>query len=126
MARRRPPPARVRTTRPRPLAQSPVRLLEQPPRLRLIIRAAPQRLLVPLLPRLLQEVAKRLEKHLRGGDIARGNTAFSMLYIVGGLVGRPLTGAAMDLFGEPGLGWTLAGFYAAAALAALLAMRRSG
>ena len=65
-------------------------------------------------------------QHLRGGDIARGNTAFSMLYIVGGLVGRPLTGAAMDLFGEPGLGWTLAGFYAAAALAALLAMRRSG
>ena len=65
-------------------------------------------------------------QHLRGGDIARGNTAFSMLYIVGGLVGRPLTGAAMDLFGEPGLGWTLAGFYAAAALAALLAMRRPG
>jgi MFS family permease len=65
-------------------------------------------------------------QHLRGGDIARGNTAFSMLYIVGGLVGRPLTGAAMDVFGEPGLGWTLAGFYAAAALAALLAMRRRG
>ncbi len=65
-------------------------------------------------------------QHLRGGDIARGNTAYSMLYIVGGLVGRPLTGAAMDVFGEPGLGWTLAGFYAAAALAALLAMRRPG
>jgi len=65
-------------------------------------------------------------RHLGGGDIARGNTAFSMLYIVGGLVGRPLTGAAMDVFGEPGLGWTLAGFYAAAALAALLAMRRPG
>ena len=65
-------------------------------------------------------------QRISGGDIARGNTAFSMLYIVGGLVGRPLAGAAMDVFGDPGLGWTLAGFYAAAALAALLAMRRPG
>jgi len=64
-------------------------------------------------------------KQISGGDIARGNTAFSLLYIVGGLVGRPLAGAAMDVFGEPGLGWTLAVFYVAAALAALLAMRRA-
>ena len=67
-----------------------------------------------------------LGQRLRGGDIARGNTAFSMLYILGGLVGRPLTGAAMDAFGEPGLGWTVALFYAAATLAALLALRRAG
>jgi MFS family permease len=64
-------------------------------------------------------------QQISGGDIARGNTAFSLLYIVGGLVGRPLAGAAMDVFGEPGLGWTLAVFYVAAALAALLAMRRA-
>ena len=55
-----------------------------------------------------------------GGDIARANTAFSMLYILGGLVGRPLTGAAMDAIGDPGLGMTLAVFYAIAAVAALL------
>jgi MFS family permease len=58
------------------------------------------------------------------GDIARANTAFSMLYIVGGLIGRPLAGAAMDAVGDPGLGWTLAVFYAIAAVASLLAFHR--
>ena len=67
-----------------------------------------------------------LGQRFRGGDIARANTAFSMIYIVGGLVGRPITGAAMDVIGDPGLGWTLACFYGAATLAALLAMRRPG
>lgn len=67
-----------------------------------------------------------LGQRFNGGDIARANTAFSMLYIVGGLVGRPLAGAAMDAVGDPGLGWTLAFFYLAAALFALLAMRRRG
>jgi MFS family permease len=61
-----------------------------------------------------------------GGDIARANTAFSMLYILGGLVGRPLTGAAMDVIGDPGLGATLAVFYVIAGIAALLAFRRPG
>ena len=55
-----------------------------------------------------------LGQRFRGGDIARANTAFSMIYILGGLVGRPLAGAAMDAFGDPGLGWTLAVFYAIA------------
>jgi MFS family permease len=67
-----------------------------------------------------------LGQRFRGGDIARANTAFSMLYILGGLVGRPLTGAAMDRFGDAGLGWTLAVFYLSASLAALLALRRPG
>ena len=31
-----------------------------------------------------------LGQHFNGGDIARANTAFSMLYILGGLIGRPL------------------------------------
>lgn len=65
-----------------------------------------------------------LGRRFRGGDIARANTAFSLLYILGGLIGRPITGAAMDAIGDPGLGWTLAVFYAAAAVAALLALRR--
>jgi MFS family permease len=67
-----------------------------------------------------------LGQRFRGGDIARANTAFSLIYVAGGLVGRPLTGAAMDMFGDPGLGWTLAVFYGAATLAALLAMQRRG
>ncbi|MBV8393125.1 MAG: MFS transporter [Alphaproteobacteria bacterium] len=65
-----------------------------------------------------------LGQRFNGGDIARANTAFSMIYIMGGLVGRPLTGGAMDRFGEPGLGWTLAFFYVALAVASLLAMQR--
>ena len=65
-----------------------------------------------------------LGQRIGGGDIARANTAFSMLYIFGGLVGRPLAGAAMDAVGDPGLGWTLAIFYSIAGIAALLAFHR--
>jgi MFS family permease len=67
-----------------------------------------------------------LGQRFSGGDIARANTAFSMLYIVGGLVGRPIAGGAMDAFGDPGLGGSLAIFYLAAGLFALLALRRRG
>jgi MFS family permease len=67
-----------------------------------------------------------LGQRLKAGDIARGNTAFSMLYILGGLVSRPIAGAAMDVVGDPGLGWTLALCYGAATLAGLLALRRPG
>jgi MFS family permease len=67
-----------------------------------------------------------LGQRFSGGDIARANTAFSLVYIFGGLIGRPLTGGAMDVFGEPGLGGTLAIFYAITAIAALLALRRPG
>jgi MFS family permease len=65
-----------------------------------------------------------LGQRIGGGDIARANTAYSMLYILGGLVGRPLAGGAMDAFGGPGLGWTLAAFYSIAGAAALLAFHR--
>jgi MFS family permease len=67
-----------------------------------------------------------LGRRFRGGDIARANTAFTMLYILGGLIGRPVTGAAMDWLGDPGLGWTLAFFYGLAGITALLALRRRG
>ncbi len=66
-----------------------------------------------------------LGQRFRGGDMARANTAYSLIYILGGLAGRPLTGAAMDAFGDPGLGWTLAVFYVAACVAAVVAWRRS-
>lgn len=65
-----------------------------------------------------------LGQRFRGGDMARANTAFSLIYILGGLVGRPLTGGAMDWLGDPGLGWTLALFYVAACAAAVVAWRR--
>ena len=65
-----------------------------------------------------------LGRQFRDLDMARANTAFSMLYILGGLIGRPLTGGAMDAMGDAGLGWTVALFYASAGLAALLAFHR--
>jgi MFS family permease len=65
-----------------------------------------------------------LGQQLRDVDMARANTAFSMLYILGGLVGRPLAGGAMDAMGDAGLGWTLALFYGFAGVAALLAFHR--
>ena len=66
-----------------------------------------------------------LGQRFRGGDIARANTAFSMIYILGGLLGRPAAGAAMDAFGDPGLGGSLAIVYALAGIVALVAWRRS-
>jgi MFS family permease len=66
-----------------------------------------------------------LGQRFRGGDIARANTAFSLIYVVGGLVGRPTAGGAMDVFGPPGLGGSLAIFYVAAGVAALIAWRRT-
>src|SRR5262249_54100300 len=65
-----------------------------------------------------------LGQRFRDVDMARANTAFSMLYILGGLIGRPLTGGAMDAMGNAGLGWTLAFFYASAGVAALIAFQR--
>ena len=67
-----------------------------------------------------------LGQRFRGDDIARANAAFTMMYTMGGLVGRPLAGKAMDLAGGLGLGGTVAFFYAAAGVGALLALRRSG
>ena len=66
-----------------------------------------------------------LGQRFHGGDIARANTAFSMIYILGGLLGRPAAGAAMDAFGDPGLGGSLALVYALAGIVALVAWRRS-
>jgi MFS family permease len=67
-----------------------------------------------------------LGQRFSGGDIARANAAFTIMYTAGGLVGRPVTGEAMDLLGQPGFGPSIAVFYVVAGLAALLALRRGG
>ncbi len=67
-----------------------------------------------------------LGQRFNGGDIARANAAFTIVYMVGGLVGRPVTGEAMDLFGEAGFGPSIAFFYLVAGVGALLALRRRG
>lgn len=65
-----------------------------------------------------------LGQRFNGGDIARANAAFTIVYTLGGLVGRPIAGGAMDMMGRSGLTLTLAFFYAIAGLAALLAFVR--
>ena len=67
-----------------------------------------------------------LGQHFSGGDIARANAAFTIMYTVAGLVGRPIAGGAMDVMGRSGMTFTLMFFYALAGAAALLAMRRRG
>lgn len=58
------------------------------------------------------------------GDMVRANAAFAMVYTLGGLIGRPTAGAAMDAVGRAGLPLTVAVFYVLAALAALVAFQR--
>ncbi len=67
-----------------------------------------------------------LGQHFSGGDIARANAAFTIMYTVAGLVGRPIAGGAMDVMGRFGMTFTLVFFYALAGVVALLAMRRRG
>lgn len=68
-----------------------------------------------------------LGQRFRGGDIAAANAAFAIFYMIGGLVGRPITGAAMDTVGvAAGFGPSIAIFYLIAGVGALLALRRRG
>ncbi len=67
-----------------------------------------------------------LGQRFAAGDMARANAAFVMIYTVGSLVGPPISGAAMDVFGGRGLGWSLAGAYALCALAIVIMSRRRG
>lgn len=59
------------------------------------------------------------------GDMVRANAAFAMVYTLGGLIGRPVAGAAMDAVGRTGLPLTVAAFYLLAALTVLAAFHRS-
>ena len=67
-----------------------------------------------------------LGERFAGGDMARANAAFVMVYTLGSLVGPPLSGAAMDVVGGPGLGWSLAAAYGVClvAVVALTAWQR--
>ena len=67
-----------------------------------------------------------LGQRFHGGDIARANAAFTIMYTLGGLIGRPAAGKAMDLAGGFGLGGTVAFIYLVAGFGALLALRRNG
>ena len=42
-----------------------------------------------------------------GAELVAGNAAFAIVFGLGGLVGGPVTGMAMDLAGAGGFPWTL-------------------
>jgi MFS family permease len=67
-----------------------------------------------------------LGQRFKGGDIARANTALTSIYTLGGMIGPPIAGTALDLVGRPGFGLSLAACYAVAGVGALLALRRPG
>jgi MFS family permease len=67
-----------------------------------------------------------LGQRFAAGDMARANAAFVMIYTLGSLIGPPISGGAMDVFGGRGLGWSLAGAYALCALAIVVMARRRG
>jgi MFS family permease len=67
-----------------------------------------------------------LGQRFAAGDMARANAAFVMIYTFGSLIGPPVSGAAMDVFGGRGLGWSLAAAYCLCALAMVVIHRRRG
>ncbi|MGE0420650.1 MAG: MFS transporter [Reyranellaceae bacterium] len=67
-----------------------------------------------------------LGQRFAAGDMARANAAFVMIYTFGSLIGPPVSGAAMDVFGGRGLGWSLAAAYCLWALAMVVMQRRRG
>jgi len=67
-----------------------------------------------------------LGQRFKGGDIARANAALTSIYTLGGMIGPPIAGSALDFVGQAGFGLSLAGVYLVAGAGALLAMRRPG
>lgn len=65
----------------------------------------------------------RLGERFKGSALATGNAAFAAMWGLGGLMGMPLTGAAMQLWGPVGFPVTVAALFALLA-AALIASSR--
>ena len=64
-----------------------------------------------------------LGDRFRGAMLVAGNAAFSLMWGVGGILVPPATGAAMDLFGAPGLPLLLGALCAALVLASMFRRR---
>jgi MFS family permease len=65
-----------------------------------------------------------LGARITGPEMASANAAFVMLYSVGLVVGPPLAGVGMDVFGNDGLTWSLAAMLAAYALLVVFRLMR--
>jgi predicted MFS family arabinose efflux permease len=66
----------------------------------------------------------RLGERFTGSALVAGNAAFAAMWGVGGLLGTPLIGGAMQLWGPIGLPATLAGLFALLALAITVSSER--
>jgi MFS family permease len=65
----------------------------------------------------------RLGERFKGSALATGNAAFTAMWGLGGLVGTPLAGGAMQLWGPIGLPITVAGIFALLAAAVVFSSR---
>jgi len=65
----------------------------------------------------------RLGERFKGSALATGNAAFAAMWGLGGLVGTPLAGGAMQLWGPIGLPITVAGIFALLAAAIMLSSK---
>ncbi|WP_338896864.1 MFS transporter [Streptomyces sp. TG1A-60] len=63
---------------------------------------------------------------LGGQNLLLANTAFAVVWGVGGVVGPPYAGAAMDLWGTDGMAWSLASLWILALVAAAFTLVRHG
>jgi MFS family permease len=67
-----------------------------------------------------------LGSRLTGRDLASANAAFVFCYGLGMLLGPQVIGIAMDLFGAPGFGYALVGFFLVFVVLALWRMLFNG
>jgi len=67
----------------------------------------------------------QLGERFTGQALIAGTAAFAFVWGIGGIVGSPATGLAMQLIGHPGLPWSL-GLLSGALVAFLLAVRQRG
>jgi predicted MFS family arabinose efflux permease len=65
----------------------------------------------------------RLGERFKGSALAAGNAAFAAMWGLGGLVGTPLAGSAMQLWGPIGLPITVAGVFALLAGAIMISAK---
>ncbi|MEX1651717.1 MULTISPECIES: MFS transporter [Streptomyces] len=68
-----------------------------------------------------------LGANLDGESLLLGNTAFAIVWGIGGILGPPYAGAAMDVWGADGMPWSLAALWVLAVITTVAAfLRRSG
>lgn len=65
-----------------------------------------------------------LGANLDGESLLLGNTAFAIVWGIGGILGPPYAGAAMDVWGSHGMPWSLAALWVLAMITTVAAFLR--